>query len=441
MFSKLLPLAVGCVWAVVVHAQPTTPAPTSGQPFSPRYAISPDNLPAASTGAGFVEPVTPLSLSQAIEYVLTNNASLTVLAREVRARDGDRLQSSLRPNPELGMRVEDLRDRNRTTTLELSQLIERGGKREARISVAELGQSIATQEFLARERALRAEIEAAFRGVLAAQESQRLAQGSLDLAERVSDIAGRRVRAGKVSPVEETRAQLAQAAVRAELSAANGALAVARSRLSALWGNAMPRFEYATGSLNDESGLRPLPDMLSGLDDSPLMERARTEISRRRAVVDLERSRGVQDVRLSVGAARNNELGLTQVLFGFSIPLAINDRNQGAQLEALRRADQAQDELMALRAQLSEGLVRAYERASTAKGLVRTLELDILPGAQSAYGAATIGFELGKFTLLEILDAQRTLFQARSQYVRALTEMNEAIATMRSIVGDRKDGE
>jgi cobalt-zinc-cadmium efflux system outer membrane protein len=142
-----------------------------------------------------------------------------------------------------------------------------------------------------------------------------------------------------------------------------------------------------------------------------------------------------------VGAARNNELGLTQVLFGFSIPLAINDRNQGAQLEALRRADQAQDELMALRAQLSEGLVRAYERASTAKGLVRTLELDILPGAQSAYGAATIGFELGKFTLLEVLDAQRTLFQARSQYVRALTEMNEAIATMRSIVGDRKDGE
>ena len=47
---------------------------------------------------------------------------------------------------------------------------------------------------------------------------------------------------------------------------------------------------------------------------------------------------------------------------------------------------------------------------------------EILPGAHSAYDAATKGFELGKFSFLDVLDAQRTLFQAKSQYLRALVE-------------------
>ncbi|MFX9665070.1 TolC family protein, partial [Acinetobacter baumannii] len=86
----------------------------------------------------------------------------------------------------------------------------------------------------ARQRALRAEVEAAFHGVLGAQENLRIARGSLELAEQVSAVAAKRVKAGKVSPVEETRARLAEASTRAELGAAAGALRVARTRLSAL---------------------------------------------------------------------------------------------------------------------------------------------------------------------------------------------------------------
>jgi cobalt-zinc-cadmium efflux system outer membrane protein len=440
MHCKVLASLAGCVWVYAACAQPL-PTDINVAALKPsRLAISPDTLPDAASSHAFVEPANPLTLAEAIDYALAGNAGLAVAAREVRAFDGVRIQGGLRPNPELGVQVEDLRDRNRVTTLELSQRIERGGKREARMAVAELGQSAATQDFRARERALRAQVTAAFYGVVGAQESVSLARASLELAEQVTEVAAKRVQAGKVSPVEETRARLAESAVRSELAAAGSALRVARARLSALWGNVRPRFDRADGPRSADIRLRSLDSLLAALEDAPLVARARAEAARRRAVVDLERTRAVQDVTVSVGARRNEELGLNQVLFGLSIPLAVNDRNQGALLEAVRRADQAQDELAALQVQLSERLVTALERATTARERVRALDQDILPGAQSAYRAATLGFELGKFTFLDVLDAQRTLFQARTQYVQALTDMHDAMAELSSVAGAQPDG-
>lgn len=440
MYSRILPWAFAFAWTAIAHAQ-VLPASTGAAPTPEvQPPVSPDSVTGRAPAAVFVEPSSALTLARALEYALAHNASLSVVAREVGALEGARLQGGLRPNPELGMQVEDLRDRNRSTTVELSQRIERGGKREARVALAEAGQGVAAQDFLARERALRAEVGAAFHAVLGAQENLRLARASLDLAAQVSSVAARRVTAGKVSPVEETRARLAEAAVRAERAAAEGALQAARSSLSSLWGNPQPRFLQADGTLSAGDSLPPLPELLAALDEAALMDRARAEIARRRAAVELERSRAVQDLTVSAGVRRNEELGLNQLLFGISIPLAVNDRNQGALLEALRRTDQAQDELAALRAQLGGRLVAAHQRATVARELVRALEQDILPGAQSAHRAAVTGFELGKFTFLEVLDAQRTLFQARSQYVRAQTDMHEAMADIRAVVGDRGNG-
>ena len=76
------------------------------------------------------------------------------------------------------------------------------------------------------------------------------------------------------------------------------------------------------------------------------------------------------------------------------------------------------------------------DRLRTARQQFELLRNDMLPSAQSAYEAASKGFELGKFTFLDVLDAQRTLFQARSQYLSALSQANQAAAEIARIVGD-----
>ncbi|MDB5879537.1 MAG: hypothetical protein JWQ41_2951, partial [Variovorax sp.] len=49
--------------------------------------------------------------------------------------------------------------------------------------------------------------------------------------------------------------------------------------------------------------------------------------------------------------------------------------------------------------------------------------------------AATTGFEFGKFAYLDVLDAQRTLLLARSQYLRALAEVHRAATDLDRLLG------
>jgi cobalt-zinc-cadmium efflux system outer membrane protein len=75
------------------------------------------------------------------------------------------------------------------------------------------------------------------------------------------------------------------------------------------------------------------------------------------------------------------------------------------------------------------------ERLSARRQEAELLRDEVLPGAKSAYEAATIGFENGKFSFLEVLDAQRTFFSAKSQYLNALAALHRAVTDLESILG------
>ena len=78
----------------------------------------------------------------------------------------------------------------------------------------------------------------------------------------------------------------------------------------------------------------------------------------------------------------------------------------------------------------------ARQRYANALAEVDTLQRDILPGALTAFNAATTGFELGKFAFLDVLDAQRTLLLARAQYLRALAEAHRSVTDIDRLLGD-----
>ena len=381
-------------------------------------------------------PAAALTQKIALERAFDANPVLSAAQRELDAIEATIIQAQVRPNPEIAAYIEDTRKATRSTTLQLNQPIELGGKRSARIGAAERARDAAAAELAAKRAEVRAGVVVAFYDVLVAQERLRLAQASVELAQRASSAAARRVTAGKVSPVEETRARVAEAGVRVELAIATSELATARKQLVSTWGDLSPNFARAEGEL---TALPPLPDLAelnARLAASPNLLRARIEVERRLALTEVERSRRVPDLTVSLGARRNEELGLNQAILGVSIPIPVFNRNQGNLLEALHRTDKARDELSAAGIRLSNEMTLAYERLSSARQEAGMLQQEILPGAQSAYDAATKGFELGKFNFLDVLDAQRTSFQAQSQYLRALAEAHRSAAAIQLILGE-----
>lgn len=381
------------------------------------------------------EAAGPLTLQTALDMALRANAELSAARYELQAVEASVLQAGVLPNPALGVGVEDTRKETRETTVQLSQPIELGGKRAARVEAAERGRDAALAELNVKHADIRAAVITAFFNVLAAQERLSLAENSAELAKSATSVASRRVAAGKVSPVEETKARVAEASVRFELTQAKSELATARKRLAALWGSPTPRFDRVEGRLDALPALPERTALSQRLAASPTLARARLEVDRRQALAQVERSRRIPDITLNMGVKRSEELGRNQAIVGVSIPLPFFDRNQGNILEALRRTDKARDELAATETRLNSELAQAFEQLDVARQESSALQQEVLPGAQSAYDAATKGFEAGKFNFLEVLDAQRTLLQAKSQYLRALAEAHRAAAEVDRLVG------
>lgn len=389
----------------------------------------------SATDQPYLEPVTSLTLDEAIRLALEHSPTVAAARREIEATEGQILQGSLRPNPDIAYAAEDMRHASRSSNAQLDIPIETAGKREARIEAAQRGRIVAVSDLGSAQLRLRAAVTAAFFDVLAAQELTALAKQTVLLAQRATDIASKRVTAGKVSPVEETRARVAEAGVRVSLLQAESQLRNARHRLSGLWGNPEPRFTEVSGELDRLMASPDLDVVQRRLAASPLLERAQRELERRRSLVSLEQRRAVPDVSFSVGMKRQETLSGDQVLVGVKVPLPVFNRNQGNLLEALRREDKAREELRAVRVSLSSEALQALERVGARRDEVELLRRDLVPGAQSAYEAATIGFENGKFSFLEVLDAQRTYFSAKSQYLTALAAFHRAQTELESLLG------
>jgi len=388
------------------------------------------------------EPAAPLTLKEALTLALSANADLAVAAREVDATQAAVLQSNSRPNPELSAQIEDTRAATRTTTLLLTQPIERGGKRTARIGAAERERDVAAADLRARRAELRATVVLSFHAVLAAQERVKLAANSAELARRATDAAAKRVQAGKVAPVEETKARVAEAGARLDAAQAQSELRLARQSLSATWGNPAPRFERAepTGAADVLPALPAADSLAARVAAAPTIARAQAEVQRRQALTEIEQGKRVPDVNVSVGVKRDAEAGRSQAVVGFSVPLPLFDTNQGSLQEALRREDKARDELAAARLRLHSDALQALERLAALRAEVQLLRDEVLPGAQSAYDVAVKGFELGKFDFLDVLDAQRTLFETKSRQLRALAEAQRAATEIDRLLGDPSEG-
>ena len=377
----------------------------------------------------------PLTLDAAIELALRANPTLRAAGSEVAAQEGALAQAGALPNPELELLREGDRGDNRTTTATLNIPIELGGKRAARVDAARQEGKLAALTLEAARAKLRADTAAAFHEAVAAQERERMAQELVLLAGRALAAAGKRVEAGTLSPVEETRARVAQGSARIEALHAARDLEGARIRLAALWAGDARQLNIVAPQTVALPPAPSLEHLLAQLDGSPALRHARAQVGHREALARLERTRRTPDVNVIVGAQREGPDTRNRAVLGLSVPLPLFNRNDGAVHDALRRVDKARDEQDAEKARLHAELAQAHARLTSAVAECALIASDILPGAEDAQRAANRGFELGKFGLIDVLDAQRVLAQSKNQYLTAVLDAHRAAADIARLLG------
>jgi outer membrane protein, heavy metal efflux system len=116
----------------------------------------------------------------------------------------------------------------------------------------------------------------------------------------------------------------------------------------------------------------------------------------------------------------SRQKALRGFLVKLSLPLVLFDRNQRGVLETRYRLARDEEERRVTEMRLASALAEAYQALLSAYRDVTVIQQEVLPAAQEAFDAAAEGYDQGKFGFLDVLDAQRTVFETRGQYLEAL---------------------
>jgi cobalt-zinc-cadmium efflux system outer membrane protein len=403
-------------------------------------ALSPP-VRAEPAASGPPDPSGVLRLPDALSAALEGSPDLASFSFELRAREARELQAALRPNPELSLEVEDFGGREELrgfsgsqTTLQLSQLVELGGKRAARVEAARLEREVVAIDYEALRLDVLAATTQAFVDVLAGQEGVRLAQEGAALAAELRDAAQRRLRAGIAPSVEVSRARVAESEARVGLEQARRRLDVARQVLAASWGGEAPRFERAEGELERIGDAPAFGSLQAALETNPDLVRWRRERAQREAGLALVRSQAMPDVEIGPGVRYLAGADSTAFLLAASVSLPLFHRNQGAVAEAGSRLAQASEEERAARTRAARELVGGYQGLITARETALSYRSEILPASREALEQVRAGYVEGRFSQLDVIDAQRTLAASRAEYVAALAAYHRSVAALERLI-------
>ena len=385
----------------------------------------------------------PMTLQHALQRALAANPRLTASERDVGIATGQRIQAGALFNPDLSYEQDNSLGSgpyrgtwSAETTVQISQLFELFGKRDARIAAGAAGLNVAVIQRKAVRLEVLSETAVAFLTVLGAQRRVQILDDQVAAIDRLTPLLQRRVEAGASSPAETGRAEVASDLVKADRERVKASLSSARRDLAVLMGDTSPRFSTVTGRLETVGRPPSFKAVIAAIDANPQLVRWTAVYAQRNAELLLARLKPYPDVRVSAGWRHFNETGDNAVRLGISIPIPVFDQNQGNILSAQESLAKAAAERAANKATLVVLAGRAYDSLEGSLRELAILRKSAIPKAEAAAQAIFDGYGQGRFTLLEVLDAQATLAQARLREQEALQNFHIAVATIEGLVGN-----
>jgi len=386
----------------------------------------------------------PLALERALAIAEAENPSLRALEREVDAARGRELQAGLFPNPTIefnsveGPLYRGFGDSINVATASYPFPV--GGRIAAAEAAAAKAREAAEADLDVGRRTLRADVRAAFATGLAWQARRSLADELTEIARRSREIAEQRVRAGDAPLGEQIKAEVEMEQILLDRAIVDSELLGARRHLAALLGKPDAPIAALAGSLPTATADISLSDATQRvLRDYPRIHALTRAWEAARLDVVLAQRERIPDVTLSLGGGSSPEVRANNdavLELGISVPVPFFNRNQGRIAEAEanvgRAARQAEAGVNALLLELQED----HRRFTIARERARRYQVEILPRATLSLEQARVGYQAGKLRFIDVLDAQRTLGDARALLLDALRDLAVARAELDKFIGE-----
>jgi cobalt-zinc-cadmium efflux system outer membrane protein len=412
------------------------------RPLGENYSTIPDSIEQEYEKVTISSKKDTLTMSEAIQLALLQNPELKSYSIEIRAREARTLQESFAPNPEIEFEIENFGGSGEVSgfngsdiTLSVGQLIELAGKRDKRTRAAAFQSDLAAWDFEAKKLDVLTQTVKQYMQLIGDQEQIMLNEELVNVSEKLHEAVNRLVQGGKISPAEISRTQILLSTAKLELNRSERKLEADRYRLSSLWGELSPGFKSVTGTLDNVLVIPPVDSLKKYSSDNPDIVRWATEIEVRQAIEALEEAKQIPDPTIQAGYRHLTEPNLNAFVANLSIPIPIFDNNKGAVQEAYNRRKQAEEQRRQMEILISTNLIELYQNLLALYTDIESSNNTIIPEAEEAYQIINEGYLSGKFSFLDVLQSQKTLYEARKNLITSLIEYNIRVAEMERLIG------
>jgi len=383
-----------------------------------------------------------MSLDDAFARVAETHPDLRLLGHRQHALLAQRDQALLRPPLRISAELENVLGsgdarglQSAELTLGLASVFERGGKLDARRSLAERRIDALAVERETRRLDLLGETARRYLAMVAAKSHREIAE--LDIAQRKRAVAGarQRLQAGASPESVVLTAQAALARAELDRDRAQQRYAAARQYLAALWGERAPGFDIARA---DPLALPQLDDaqaLAALLDRTPELRQFADERRVREARLQLARSDSSADLDWSVGLRRLQATGDFGLVAGLSLPLGAPARAQPAIRAAEADLASLEIERESKDMALYSTLIEAHGRYRVAQAEVARLRDDVLPKLAKAEAAAERAYRAGAISYLEWAQLQSERTAMRRQQLEVALDAQRALIELQRLTG------
>ena len=380
---------------------------------------------------GTIEGGEVLSLARATELAFAADRRPDLATAEVRAARTERAIAALRPADSLSLEIEDFPGTGLASNIDslqvtgsFSRVWERGGKRVARVALANSGVGVAEARIAMAQFDIREEVETLYAEAAIAERRVALACDRVVISRDLESAIQKRVDAARDPLLAGARASSDRLQAEADARRYSVQASNLRAALGAYW-QAGSDFHIEPAFL--DARLSPRPVDLSALN-SPSLDRLDAQRMQSAARIELERSQAIPDITWRVGVRKFGIEDDVAVIGGASIPLGSAGRSDAAVARAQADRRRIDTEREVLQQQLLRTAVTYQRSAMSALDQIEAIDAILLPAATEAVEFAREGYARGAFSYLEIIDAQRSVAALREEHLAHLRTyiLNEA---------------
>jgi cobalt-zinc-cadmium efflux system outer membrane protein len=405
---------------------------------------------ALAVGAGAsAQASTQITLDQAIDLALKNNATIKAARTQIDQSKATQVTADLRPNPVLQGDAQflpfftpsdfnsDHLSQNSQFDIGAGYLFERGNKRSARLQAARDQTNVTSSQVADNERTLKFNVAQQFVNALLAKSNLDFALQNLKSFQDTVRINQDRFAAGAISKNDLLKIQVQLLQFQTDVSVARLAKAQALFSLRQLVGyQSVPRDFDVAGDLE----FQPVTSSEDALESTAISQRpdlqaAKSAVQAAQSQIALAKANGKQD--LNVSLLYSHVSGASSGSVFFTLPLPIFNRNQGEVARTGFALTQAN-----LNAEAAEQIVltdvrNSYEAVKDSEEIVNLYRSGYLNQAKESRDIMEFSYRQGAAPLLDFLDAERSYRATQLTYRQALATCMLAQEQLRQTVGIR----